>query len=229
MLHIIAVTCAAGQTIRDPLLGRSLLHIPMFRPTVMALSSFSSLLLLPCQLLLSALQSNTMTILTAQCSQPAQKPVSPWHTHQWDWLCAHASLAVCACKSVLGRQLVAFDAPVVLQLQAASTLNQHHQQDSCLKSKPSNPEQMAGTRAQLGAAYDLPPTLAFDASKRSLRWNPNSLPTPKVMAKWMLIWIVEKRKREGAVRMTILMLPAAPTAAKKIWYTKQHSVSILEI
>ncbi len=80
-----------------------------------------------------------------------------------------------------------------------------------------------------GVATVLPPTLAFDASKRSLRWNPNSLPTPKVMAKWMLIWIVEKRKREGAVRMTILMLPAAPTAAKKIWYTKQHSVSILGI
>ena len=67
-----------------------------------------------------------------------------------------------------------------------------------------------------GVATVLPPTLAFDASKRSLRWNPNSLPTPKVMAKWMLIWIVEKRKREGAVHITILMLPAAPTAAKKI-------------
>jgi hypothetical protein len=116
-----------------------------------------------------------------------------------------------------------------LQLQAPLTQNQHHQQDSCLKSKPSNPEQMAGTRAQLGVVNVLPPTLAFDASKRSLRWNPNSLPMPKVMAKWMLIWIVEKRKREGAVRMTILMLPAAPTAAKKIWYTKQHSVSNLGI
>lgn len=110
-------------------------------------------------------------------------------------------------------------------MQALLTQDQHCQQGSYVK-KPSNPEQMAGTRAQLGAMNVLPPTLAFDASKRSLRWNPNSLPTPRVMAKWMLIWIVEKRKREGAVRMTIWMLPAAPTAAKKIWYTKHHGISI---
>lgn len=35
----------------------------------------------------------------------------------------------------------------------------------------------------------------------------------------------EKRKREGAVAMTILMLPAAPTAAKNIWQVK-HQQSI---
>jgi len=69
---VIAVTCAAGQTIRDPLLGRWLLHIPMFRPTVMGLLSFSSLLLLPFQLLLLVLQSNSMMMVTPQHSNPAK-------------------------------------------------------------------------------------------------------------------------------------------------------------
>ena len=83
---VIAVTCAAGQTIRDPLLGRWLLHIPMFRPTVMGLLSFSSLLLLPFQLLLLVLQSNSMMMVNLSIqTQPKydiKTPVSSWHSLQ---------------------------------------------------------------------------------------------------------------------------------------------------
>ena len=68
----------------------------------------------------------------------------------------------------------------------------------------------------------LPPTLAFDANSKSLRENPSSLPMPRVRAKCTPIWMEEKRKREGAVAMTILMLPAAPTAAKNIWQVKHQ-------
>ena len=68
----------------------------------------------------------------------------------------------------------------------------------------------------------LPPTFAFDASRRSLRVKPSSLPMPRVSAKCTPIWMEEKRKREGAVAMTILMLPAAPTAAKNIWQVKHQ-------
>ena len=67
-----------------------------------------------------------------------------------------------------------------------------------------------------------PPTFAFDASSRSLRLKPSSLPMPRVRAKCIPICMEEKRKREGAVAMTILMLPAAPTAAKKIWQVKHQ-------
>lgn len=72
MLITFALTCAAGQTIRDPPLGRWLLHIPTFRPTVTGLLSFSSLLLLPFQLLLLVLQSNSMMMVTPQHSNPAK-------------------------------------------------------------------------------------------------------------------------------------------------------------
>ena len=68
----------------------------------------------------------------------------------------------------------------------------------------------------------IPPTLAFDASRRSLLLKPSSLPMPRVRPRCTPIWMDENRNREGAVAMTILMLPAAPTAAKNIWQVKQQ-------
>jgi hypothetical protein len=65
-----------------------------------------------------------------------------------------------------------------------------------------------------GGGGRTPPTFAFDASSRSRRPKPNTVPTPSTMPRCTDIWTSEKRKSDGAVASTAATLPLAPTVAK---------------
>lgn len=63
-----------------------------------------------------------------------------------------------------------------------------------------------------------PPTLALEAISSSFRSNPNSLPTPRITARWTAIWTKANAKMPGVVFITFEMLPFAPTTAKNICF-----------
>lgn len=86
---------------------------------------------------------------------------------------------------------------------------------------PKMPARMPGTTRELHPlavaipqAVVGPPTFAFDAISNDLRSKRSNFPKPRMIARWTAIWTRENKKMLGAVVITLLMLPFAPTTVK---------------